>query len=183
MGAFAHICSLNIPCPHAFFINYRDILVYHSLLLQPHKRISAYDQDTSPFSFHLRFESFFTELGVFMLFLYISSLFPFLSLKRGLMFASFLCAVKGLMSHPGLQVAVWSQLEPWRLPPPAHPSPQEWERNSLFRSWKARELFLGFVHFYICLHRDISSFLSGLTGCQFSELASYCFFPRHRGSF
>lgn len=43
-----------------------------------------------------------------MLFSYVPSLFPFLTLKRGLISAGFICAVKELISHPGLRMAVWS---------------------------------------------------------------------------
>lgn len=45
-----------------------------------------------------------------MLLLYRSSPFPFLSLERGLMSASFICAVKELISHLGLQMAMWTLL-------------------------------------------------------------------------
>lgn len=34
---------------------------------------------------------------------------------------------------------------------------------------ETRQRFPGFVHFYICLHRGVSSFLNGLRGCRYSN--------------
>lgn len=76
---------------------YRDIqyiIVYHHGL-QDH--FSLRHLLISPPIWDLTF--FFIDLGVFMLYLYVSLLCPFLSLKRELKSASLFGAMKELISH------------------------------------------------------------------------------------
>lgn len=100
IDAFAHTYNLNLHLPVLFnklqgkivcCINY---ILLHSLTrgfhLKPH----------SPSIWDLTL--FFTDLVVFMLLLYVSSLCPFLSLERGPMLFTFHLCSERVKSHPGL---------------------------------------------------------------------------------